>query len=271
MHNGAGRAGDDIIVVEKHGGIAVWTLNNPTKLNCLNGAMLSRLFELFEGDAEHDAVIITGTGRYFSSGAALSDISPDVTYPCRPSTFLQGVADMNCKIFDGFIPPKAYFYRCEWPLCRCGDDLSAAVRRQPLRAFSRRFTPPFKQLGITPEGCSTLTFERKMGAEGARRMLENGEKIDAQTAKALGFVDVLVEDDTLLETAIRFAEDWVRRGKGRLSHRENGGVDRLDALNKREGKELAKSILSRRFMETMGVPKAVAMVASPILRLVAKL
>ncbi len=102
-------------------------------------------------------------------------------------------------------------------------------------------------------------------------MLENGEKIDAQTAKALGFVDVLVEDDSLLETAIRFAEDWVRRGKGRLSHRENGEVDRLDALNKREGKELAKSILSRRFMETMGVPKAVAMVASPILRLVAKL
>ena len=69
MNDGAGRAGDDIIVVEKHGGIAVWTLNNPTKLNCLNAAMLSRLFELFEGDAEHDAVIITGTGRYFSSGA----------------------------------------------------------------------------------------------------------------------------------------------------------------------------------------------------------
>lgn len=103
-------------------------------------------------------------------------------------------------------------------------------------------------------------------------MLEDGEKINAQTAKDLGFVDVLVEDEgLLLETAIRYAEDWVRQGKGRLSHRENGEVDRLDALNKLEGKQLAKSVLSRRFMENMGVPKYVAVLASPIARLIAKL
>ena len=141
---------------------------------------------------------------------------------------------MNCKIFDGFIHhPKPIFIAANGPCVGAATTFQLLCDANLCVPSRDAFTRLFKQLGITPEGCSTLTFERKMGAEGARRMLENGEKIDAQTAKALGFVDVLVEDDTLLETAIRFAEDWVRRGKGRLSHRETGEVDRLDALNKR--------------------------------------
>ena len=36
-----------IVSVEQRGRIAVWTLNNPGKLNCLNNAMLDGLFALF--------------------------------------------------------------------------------------------------------------------------------------------------------------------------------------------------------------------------------
>jgi Delta3-Delta2-enoyl-CoA isomerase len=263
-----------IVSVEQRGRIAVWTLNNPGKLNCLNNAMLDGLFALFAAapDAGTDAVVLTGSGRYFSAGAALGELSPGVSFPCRPSTFLAAVADMNCHIFDGFIHyPKPIFIAANGPCVGAATTLQLLCDAN-LCVPSATFWTPFKKLGITPEGCSTLTFAKKMGAEGARRMLEDGEKIDARTAKALGFVDVLVEDESLLlDTAVRFAEDWVRQGKGRVSHQEAGMVEKLDALNQREGKELAAAILSRRFMEKMGVPWPVAMVASPVVRLFARL
>ena len=265
---------DGIVRVTRHGKggrVAVWTLNNPRKLNCLNNAMLERLFALFARPPDADAIVLTGVGRYFSSGAALSELNPGVSFPCRPSTFLEAVAKMNCAIFDGFIHyPKPIFVAANGPCVGAATTFQLLCDAN-LCVPSTTFHTPFKQLGITPEGCSTLTFVNKMGAEGARRMLEDCEKLDARTAKALGFVDILVEDEALLlDTAVSFAEDWVRQGKGRVSHTE-GLVSKLDMLNKEEGRQLADAILSRKFMERMGVPWPIAMVASPVARLFAKL
>ncbi len=71
------RAATDIVLVDKIGRICVWTMNLPSKLNCLNLAMLTRLKGLFAQaavDDSVDAAILTGTGRYFSSGAAFGDV-----------------------------------------------------------------------------------------------------------------------------------------------------------------------------------------------------
>jgi enoyl-CoA hydratase/carnithine racemase len=96
----------------------------------------------------------------------------------------------------------------------------------PIHRPRATFHTPFRQLGITPEGCSTVTFERKMGSEGVRRMLRNGEKLDASQAKQLGFVDAIVEADddevSLVSFACRFAEQWVREGRGRRIVRVSG-------------------------------------------------
>jgi enoyl-CoA hydratase/carnithine racemase len=118
-----------------------------------------------------------------------------------------------------------------------------------LSAPSASFHTPFKQLGISPEGCSTVTFERKIGSEGARRMLAEGEKLSATTAAELGFVDVLVESEgegDLVATACAFAERWVAEGKGRAIV-EHGLVDELDRVNQREGQQLADAMFSKAF------------------------
>lgn len=264
---------EDIIKVTRHGRIAVWTLNNPRKLNCLNNAMLSRLSELFADQPadDIDAVILTGVGRYFSSGAALGELSPGVSFPCRLSTWLRAVADMNCEIFHGFIHyPKPLFVAANGPSVGAATTFQLLCDAN-LCVLSSTFHTPFTQLGIIPEGCSTFTFPKKIGPEGAKRMLVDGEKIDARSAKALGFVDIVVEDDKLLlSRAIDFAEEWVSQGKGRATHR-NGVVDYLDRLNRREGKNLAHAILSRNFLEKRGIPRPIACVFSPMLQILAKL
>ena len=101
-----------------------------------------------------------------------------------------------------------------------------------------------------------MTFERKMGSEGVRRMLTEGEKLNAHTALELGFVDVIVADckgkskdgdhESLVDSACQFAEKWVSEGRGRTIV-EQGLVEQLDLVNAREGQQLADAMFSTNF------------------------
>ena len=63
------------------------------------------------------------------------------------------------------------------------------------------FSTPFKQLGVLPEGCSSVHFQRIMGKENARRMLEEGWKPKVEEAKEIGLVSEVVPHDQLLARA----------------------------------------------------------------------
>ena len=51
------------------------------------------------------------------------------------------------------------------------------------------FHANFKQLAVSAEGCSTVHFERIIGAEAADKMLKQGIKIDAEEALKIGIID----------------------------------------------------------------------------------
>ncbi len=67
---------DNPILVEKRQGYRVITLNRPQRLNAFNEPMQKALIAAV-ADAEHDeacrALLLTGSGRAFSSGQDLSE------------------------------------------------------------------------------------------------------------------------------------------------------------------------------------------------------
>jgi enoyl-CoA hydratase/carnithine racemase len=266
-----------VVVTVRRGRIAVWRMNLPQKLNCLNVAMLAAMRAAFEAaatDAGVDAVVLTGTGRYFSSGAAFGDVG--ILTPktlLRPAALHAAVAELNVGIFDPFIHfPKPLFIAANGPAVG-GATTMQLLCDAVLCLPSATFHTPFHQLGITPEGCSTVTFERKLGSEGARRMLAEGEKLSSAEAVRLGFVDVLVEDggpEDLVRRACEFAEQWVAEGRGRLIV-EQDLIETLDATNQREGQQLADAMFSPAFWRANGVPGWLARPLSPVLRQLAKL
>merc|ERR1712154_266849 len=77
------------------------------------------------------------------------------------------------------------------------------------------FHANFKQLAVSAEGCSTVHFERIIGAEAADKMLKQGIKIDAEEALKIGFIQELVPHSELLRRSQEIAEQWVLEGRGR--------------------------------------------------------
>jgi enoyl-CoA hydratase/carnithine racemase len=68
-------------------------------------------------------------------------------------------------------------------------------------ARSARFVMPFTSLGLVPEAGSSLLFPRLLGHQRASALLLLGEPMDAATALEWGFVNRVVDDAELLETA----------------------------------------------------------------------
>jgi enoyl-CoA hydratase/carnithine racemase len=107
---------------------------------------------------------------------------------------------------------------------------------------------PFAKLGIPPEGCSSVHFERIMGAANAAKMLKEGWAPTAAQAKAAGFVHTVTPHAELMPTVQRIAEEWARDGKVRDIIRENR-VAEYKAVNARESRELADAFLAPAFLQ----------------------
>lgn len=68
---------DDLVLTERRGPVALLTLNRPAKLNAWSNALEDRYFDLLaeaDDDPQVRAVVVTGAGRGFCSGADLDDL-----------------------------------------------------------------------------------------------------------------------------------------------------------------------------------------------------
>lgn len=68
----------DQVVLERHGDVALVTLNRPEKMNAVTWAMIQRADEIIaevKADATLRAVALTGEGRALSAGTDLRELS----------------------------------------------------------------------------------------------------------------------------------------------------------------------------------------------------
>ena len=110
------------------------------------------------------------------------------------------------------------------------------------------FSTPFAALGVTPEGCSSIHFERLMSEENAERMLgPEGWKPTATEAEQAGLIQWVVPGDKLKEEAQRIAEEWVEKSATR-SFQGGSTLEELKAVNATESIGVANSFLATPFL-----------------------
>jgi enoyl-CoA hydratase/carnithine racemase len=171
------------------------------------------------------ALVITGTGRYFSAGADFGE-SPPVSQMVQPSQWRNWVADANFKIFSPYITfPKPIVAAVNGPAIGMAVT-TASLTDYVVAVPSATFCTPFAQLGVPFEGCSSWNFARRFGDEYANMFLQKGETVDAQTAHKMGLVQEVVMPNELVSRAIDVALRLILEGKPRQVVQE-GIVEKL--------------------------------------------
>lgn len=176
------------VIVTDDEPLRILRLNRPTKKNALTDAMYETLAEALENAAVSKSVrcvVITGGPTTFTAGGDLQD-------------FLHAAREM-----EGMRPQVM---RLLHRLAHAGKPLVAAVEGVAIgigttmllhcdyvvAAMDARFSTPFANLGLVPEAGSSLLMPRLMGARRAFELLVMGHPLNADDAKALGLVNLVV-------------------------------------------------------------------------------
>lgn len=230
-------------------GIATLRFNAPHKLNAWSPAMREAFRAALaraRDDARVRAVIITGTGKYYCAGV---DFAGSMR-PMHPRALKEMIRANNYALFDQFIAfPKPIFAAVNGPAIGAAVT-SASLTDGIIATPSATFHTPFNALGVVPEGCSSYYFPRLMGPAGAKRFLEDDEKVTAADALELGLVVAVVPPEELMAAAEQRARAWLAEGKPRGIVSE-GIVERLQQVNAEESVALAEAICDYPFLDAM--------------------
>jgi 2-(1,2-epoxy-1,2-dihydrophenyl)acetyl-CoA isomerase len=200
---------EQTVLWEARDGVGYVTLNRPETLNAWIPTFGGALKDIFEGPAaEPDvrAVLVTGAGRGFSSGADLKagfDADPE-----------DGGPNVRKELHEVYHPaivairrlPKPVVTAVNGPAVGIGCSLALAGDLV-LAAESAYFGLAFVNIGLMPDGGSTLFVPAAVGKARAFQMALLGERVDAQRALEWGLVNFVHPDDRLIPEAEALAAE----------------------------------------------------------------
>jgi 2-(1,2-epoxy-1,2-dihydrophenyl)acetyl-CoA isomerase len=186
------------------GDVAIITMNDPATMNACGMDTAAELLDAFDAAAaQARAIIMTGTGRGFCSGANLG--APSMASGEKALDAGAGLEStynpLVSKIRDLPIPfvtavnGAAAGIGCSFALL--GDMILAADNAYFLQAFRR--------IGLVPDGGSTYMLARAVGRARAMEMMLMGEKVFAPQALDWGLINRVTTPETLMEEAMTLA------------------------------------------------------------------
>jgi 2-(1,2-epoxy-1,2-dihydrophenyl)acetyl-CoA isomerase len=189
--------------------VAYVTLNRPERLNAWNQQFGDELREALLKDAAAPsvrAVLITGAGRGFSSGADLKDMLEQAASGAPVPDVGEMLRERYHPIITGIRElPKPVIAAVNGPAVGIGCSLALACDLI-WAAESAIFGLAFVNIGLVPDGGSTFLVPAAVGKARALEMALLGQPISAEQALDWGLINKVVPDDKLIEEARSLAK-----------------------------------------------------------------
>ncbi len=196
------------IEVTSAGGVVRITLNRADALNPLSVRMASEIAATIAAVAEDPsarAVLITGAGRAFSSGADLSGGDARATEDGKPDVITALRETYNPMIVAMRELPKPIVAAVNGPAAGIGCSLALACDLT-IAAASSYFLMAFANIGLTIDGGASAFLAARVGPARAAEMALLAEKLPAERALEWGLVSRVVPDEELEAEATALAE-----------------------------------------------------------------
>lgn len=190
--------------VTAHGNIAVLTMNDPAVMNAAGVEMLAGLSEALDHVQDKAngfrALILTGEGRGFCSGANLSANAGGKRL------------DTGAALETAYHPFLRKLRNLEMPFITAVNGAAAGVGMSfalmgdiVMAARSAYFLQAFARIGLVPDGGSTWLLPRLVGLARARELSLLAEKLPAEKALDWGLINRVADDESLMDDAIAMA------------------------------------------------------------------
>lgn len=205
------------LLVERHGRVALLTLNRPDKLNALSSGLRRAFLAALSALADDDrvrTVVLTGSGRAFSAGLDLGEIA------ASGASVEDNVAAEN--MVDAITAfPKPIIGAINGLAVTGGFEIALALDIL-LVAEGASFTDSHVRLGITPGWGLSQRLSRAVGLSRANELSLSGRPLPADEAVAWGLANQVYPAEELLPAALELAQQ--------IAEHEPGGVVEIKRL-----------------------------------------
>jgi 2-(1,2-epoxy-1,2-dihydrophenyl)acetyl-CoA isomerase len=194
--------------LETQGAIQIITLSDPATMNAASVEMADELGSAFRhanADPVVRAIVLTGEGRGFCSGANLS--------PGGSGAAGGGMRDAGSSLEKVYNPLVTFAREMSTPLVTAVNGAAAGVGCSLallgdliVAGESAYFLQAFRRIGLVPDGGSTYLLPRMIGRARAMEMAMLGERVLAPQALEWGLINRCVPDAELMPTAMALAE-----------------------------------------------------------------
>ncbi len=195
---------------EKNGNIATITINRPEVYNALDHDVNTELLQHFEavgGDDAVRAVVLTGAGKAFCSGADVSIMASGIT-PDQLGEFV-------LKYYKPLIP---LIHELDKPVVCAMNGVAAGIGASlalacDLKVMSEEASLmlAFSNIGLVPDGGASWFYARQLGYSRALQLAIEAEKLSADRALDYGMVNKVAPAGEVLSTAQDWAEKLANR------------------------------------------------------------
>lgn len=183
--------GDDVLLCDDRDGVRTLTLNRPERRNALDARLWLELADALrrvKRDADVRALVLTGAGGAFSSGADIA-----TGEQIHPRHKLDRLTDVALALHELAVPTIAKVtgiaVGAGWNLA-LGCDLVVATPQS-------RFCQIFARRGLSVDLGGSWLLPRLVGLQQAKRLVLLADMIGAQEAHALGLVTWVRVDDEI--------------------------------------------------------------------------
>ena len=184
--------------------VATIRLNRPEKLNAFTDDMITTwvgLLEEYRTSSDVNVIVITGTGRAFSTGG---DVGKFAEYASNTA------AGIKARLTDNVQRLALKVQEIDKPVIAAVNGLAtgggvdiALMCDMRFAARSARFAETYVRMGLIPGAGGAYYLPRIVGAAKALELFWSCDTIDAEEAKSIGLVNRVFDDERLAEETDR--------------------------------------------------------------------
>ncbi len=203
--------------LDVEGPLAIIVMNDPATMNAMGLEMLQGMHEALEYIEQEEngirAVVLTGEGRGFCSGA---NLNPGSGGGAATAAAGGGNArpDAGSALETGYHPVLRRLRELNMPIVTAVNGAAAGVGMSfalmgdmVIAEENSYFLQAFRRIGLVPDGGATWILPRLVGTKRAMELSLLGEKLPAPTALDWGLINRVVPDGTALDAAKTLAAE----------------------------------------------------------------
>jgi len=198
------------VETEQYGSVRLIRMARQASTQSFSSAFLPLIAQAIDAglqDPATKAVVLTGEGRFFSAGADIRAFQESIDEQRAPELIRE---------LTGILHPLLQRMRTSSTIVvaalngvSAGGGLGLALACDArIGTPDARMAASYAGMGLSPDGGTTWLLPRLVGEQRSRRFFLANEIWSGQEAYEYGAIDVVVEPESLLETAMGLAGMW---------------------------------------------------------------